>query len=186
MPAVDEPTSTDEPAPLRVGSVPALPTGDVGAASEAAYAVWCADTWNPTDLDEWWSAATAEEEDAPYFGAMQTYKGVACASWSLDSPGRYDGPYGVAVTAPILVASTEFDPATPYEEAEAVANRFPNAHLITLAAPGHTTEASPSACVKEAVSNYLITAVLPAVSTCQPDNPNPFLAAAPADLPLEP
>jgi hypothetical protein len=60
----------------------------------------------------------------------------------------------------VLVASTQFDPATRYEGAVTVAGLLPNSRLLTVHGWGHTT-LFLSQCADQAVAAYLLTGALP-------------------------
>ena len=60
----------------------------------------------------------------------------------------------------MLVASTQFDPATRYEGAVTVAGLLPNSRLLTVHGWGHTT-LFLSQCADQAVAAYLLTGALP-------------------------
>ncbi|MSZ46905.1 MAG: alpha/beta hydrolase, partial [Actinobacteria bacterium] len=57
---------------------------------------------------------------------------------------------------------TTGDPATPYEQAVALANRvLTNARLITFNGEGHTAYSQQNLCVNKAVDAYFIENVVP-------------------------
>jgi pimeloyl-ACP methyl ester carboxylesterase len=60
------------------------------------------------------------------------------------------------------VVGTTGDPATPYEQAVALANQvLANARLITFNGEGHTAYGQQNACVNKAVDEYFIQNVVP-------------------------
>jgi pimeloyl-ACP methyl ester carboxylesterase len=73
-------------------------------------------------------------------------------------------------SAPILVVSTKYDPATPYEWGVQVAKELDNATLLTYDGDGHTAYTSGSKCVDNVVDAYLVKGHLPADGVvCKPD-----------------
>ena len=73
-------------------------------------------------------------------------------------------------SAPILVVSTQYDPATPYEWGVQVADELENATLLSFDGDGHTAYTSGSTCIDGAVDAYFLDGTLPAEGTvCQPD-----------------
>ena len=73
-------------------------------------------------------------------------------------------------SAPILVVSTKYDPATPYEWGVQVADELDNATLLSFDGDGHTAYTSGSSCIDDAVDAYYLDGALPADGTvCVPD-----------------
>ena len=66
---------------------------------------------------------------------------------------------------PILVVSTKYDPATPYEWGVQVASELDNATLLTFDGDGHTAYTSGSTCIDDAVDAYLLSGTMPAEGT---------------------
>ena len=64
-------------------------------------------------------------------------------------------------TAPIIVIGTIRDPATPYVWSRSLAKIFTGSRLISLDADGHTGHGRGSACVDDAVDDYLLNGTLP-------------------------
>jgi hypothetical protein len=56
----------------------------------------------------------------------------------------------------VIVIGTTRDPATPYEWSVGLHQIFKNSKLISLDADGHTGQGRGSACVDEAVDDYLV------------------------------
>ncbi len=159
MPAFARPDrfrrSAERPLPSKPAPAPTFTPADNSTATFAAVA--CADGRNPSDAAAWASAAQQQDDANPYFGRAWTWAGVLCATWTHRDPNAYLGPFGTRTAAPIMVVSTRFDPATPYEGAVATAARFPGARLLTVNGYGHTSSAMPSACVQRSVAYYLLT-----------------------------
>ena len=64
--------------------------------------------------------------------------------------------------APILVVSTRYDPATPYEWGVSLASQLEDAALVSYEGDGHTAYYNGSSCVDAAVDRYLLTGAVPA------------------------
>ena len=138
-------------------------------APEGFPAVACADSDNPNSYDSWLAAGVAADASAPYFGRIWTWASSICADWPFTDSDRYTGPWDRATANPVLVVGNQFDPATRYAGAQAVAATLPRARLLTLHAWGHTS-GFLSGCADEAVARYLLDGTLPPVGTvCEQD-----------------
>ena len=136
---------------------------------EAQAAVLCADTDGPHELSAWPRLAAAADRRAPYFGAPWTWISAVCAHWPAQDTDRFIGPFNRHTANPVLVASTTFDPATPYRNAVALSRELGNARLLTVDGWGHTAFFH-SSCARDAEARYLIDLRLPAPgSVCRPD-----------------
>jgi hypothetical protein len=63
-----------------------------------------------------------------------------------------------------------YDPRTKFANSVQAFRRLGNAVLVTLQGYGRTREADSSACIDDAVTNYLVTTTTPPRGTiCQPD-----------------
>ncbi|MFN8025100.1 MAG: alpha/beta hydrolase [Acidimicrobiia bacterium] len=141
-------------------------TGHDDGALEAFWAITCLD--GPVIGD---AAATADLEAeaarvAPRLGPYIVNTSLACASWSVPpvaAPGRIAAPG----TPPILVVGTTRDPATPYEQAKALARQLSKGVLLTVKGSQHTSFAAGNDCADRAVSRFLLTGrTPPAGTTC--------------------
>ena len=68
-------------------------------------------------------------------------------------------------SGPILVVSTKYDPATPYEWGVQVADELDNATLLSYDGDGHTAYTAGSSCIDDAVDAYFREGALPAEGT---------------------
>lgn len=134
---------------------------------EANTAVNCLDAPSPS-ISAIEAAAPAAAAAAPVFGVADLYSELGCAVWPVPANGR-PGPIHAAGSPPIVVVGTTGDPATPYQEAVALAGQLAHGVLLTRVGEGHT--AYPySSCIRDAVDSYLIDLTVPAVGTrCQSD-----------------
>lgn len=110
---------------------------------------------------------------------------AACSGWPLNTD-RYGGPWQTRTSAPVLVVSNRYDPATGYTGAQASATQPRGSRLLTYEGWGHTAFGR-SDCVTGSVVGYLLDGTLPKPGTRCPANPNPFQTstartAAPAPL----
>jgi hypothetical protein len=94
-----------------------------------------------------------------------------CASWQVPSAERYTGPWTATTENPILVIGNKYDPWTRFANSVKAAHQLGNAFLLELDGYGHTSDAEPSACIDEAVAEYLVTTKTPLPGTiCQPNH----------------
>ena len=73
----------------------------------------------------------------------------------------------------MLVVGNYYDPATNYTSAVTMAKLMPNSTLLSSDSWGHTAYGT-SACVTDAVTNYLLTGKTPASGTVCQGNYQPF------------
>ena len=126
-------------------------------------AVVCIDTPPPSGAAAYREFARRATEAAPRFGAAVANEMLPCATWA--APAVADpAPVIPSTVPPILVVGNTGDPATPYSNALAVANRTPNAVLLTVETDGHTAYGT-STCVDRIVDAYLVGLELPPPNT---------------------
>ncbi|MFG2503429.1 alpha/beta hydrolase [Streptomyces sp. NPDC048441] len=160
-----EPTEpTDEPAPDSRRKA----RGDSAApdnSDTAIVAVSCLDTPHPRTAQPYWNALGRADKAAGVYGTSSVTDELTCEDW----PAGTQRPHKVRAEGvpPVLVVGTTGDPATPYEEAESLADQFPGGMLLTYEGLGHTAYGRSNACVTDAVDAYL-TALKPVRSgaTC--------------------
>jgi len=158
---------------------PALPTAPAPAQAgydnkvESFLAITCADTNNPRDPFRWPEVAAARDRRFGPFGSFWAYLSEPCATWPARDRDRYTGPFTRRTSAPILIVGTRFDPASPYQNAVAVARELPRSRLLTLDGWGHVAFGK-SGCIADNIDRYLVAGALPPPgTTCQPDQ-RPF------------
>lgn len=99
------------------------------------------------------------EELAPTIAPYWTGPDL-CAQWPYPPTGTR-----TALTAegadPILVVGTTGDPATPYEWAQSLADQLSSGVLVTYEGEGHTAYNGTSACVNDAVEEFLLEGAVP-------------------------
>ena len=140
---------------------------------EAQAAIACSDTAGPSDYEAWIDAAHANDPAFGYFGEIWTWFTSICAEWPFDDSDRYTGPWTAETANPVLVVGTRFDPATPYEGAQTVADLLPSSVLVTLEGWGHVG-IGESACADAVIADYLINQAVPAEPTVCSHDFTPF------------
>ncbi|MER7005053.1 alpha/beta hydrolase [Dactylosporangium sp. NPDC000555] len=130
---------------------------------DANSAVGCADSDDTPTVEQSRTLQSQWRAKYPLFGGALALN-LICAQW----PGKRDPyPTGPAKgSAPILVIGTLGDPATPYEQAPALAKMLGVGTLLTWKGEGHTAYPQ-TGCIIDAVNRYLIDLkVPPAGTTC--------------------
>jgi pimeloyl-ACP methyl ester carboxylesterase len=163
---------------LWAGRTPEQPEPPEGPAPypgfEQEYAVVCSESLNPRNPNRYHSMEEWSYAQAGDVGRWWAWYHEPCATWPAKAANRYAGPWNRPTANPILVVGNTYDPATPYEGAQAMVRELADAHLLTLDGYGHTALRNPSTCINEHVSRYLIDGTLPPKGTvCLQDQP-PF------------
>lgn len=108
--------------------------------AERFPAIACEDSRNPGGgHSTWFDVGQAALADAPVFGEVWTWASSPCAVWSSIDSDVYRGPYNANTANPVLIIGNLYDPATRYEGAVAARALLPNAGLLTVDEPGHTS-----------------------------------------------
>jgi pimeloyl-ACP methyl ester carboxylesterase len=133
--------------------------------NEAIVAVNCLDEEHPSSLDEIEQLQPQFVAASPSFGRFFTWSLLTCARWPVPAMPS-DSPVTAAGAPPILVVGTTGDPATPYEEAVALAEQLESGVLLTVEGSQHTAyRSADSQCVDGAVDAYLLDGTVPAEGT---------------------
>jgi pimeloyl-ACP methyl ester carboxylesterase len=105
----------------------------------------------------------AFEKISPTFGESFAWGLIGCRGWpaARDVPRERIVVDGVGAP-PIVVIGTTRDPATPLEEAKALASQLSSGVLVTRDGDGHTAYHSDNDCIDHAVESYLIEGAVPA------------------------
>ena len=130
--------------------------GTYADGQEAFVAYGCADAAWPRDPEAYEPALAELAAEAPAFQDFFANT-RPCRTWPFTgdeaAPASYDGD------TPLVVVGTTGDPATPYEQAEALAEQL-GAPLVTWEADVHVAYPG-SECVQEAVDAYLVDLEVP-------------------------
>ena len=121
----------------------------------------CLDWQERRTIDQYKAEAKEFAAKAPVFGPYIAFAGVHCQFLPKPSTQRAPNTLTTIKTAPIIVIGTIRDPATPYAWSVSLAKIFTGSRLISLNADGHTGHGRGSACVDDAVDEYLLTGRLP-------------------------
>jgi pimeloyl-ACP methyl ester carboxylesterase len=134
--------------------------GSYSNLQESNTAINCIDRQSPLDIGAYDSAAQASAKSAPHFGPEIVYSSLPCAFWHVP-PVEPAHPVHAPAAPPIVVIGTTHDPATPYVDAQRLAQQLP-AVLVTLAGDGHTAYLRGTGCISALVNNYVLNLAVPA------------------------
>ncbi|AEI10837.1 TAP domain protein [Cellulomonas gilvus ATCC 13127] len=132
--------------------------------TEAFWSIGCLDPRASADLADMRADAEAIMAAAPTVGEFFTFGGTRCAQWSVPEVGGLDD-FSAAGAAPIVVIGTTNDPATPYEQAQALAKILDSGVLLTYEGEGHTAYGRSNDCIGDAVDGYLLDGEVPGDGT---------------------
>ena len=128
----------------------------------ALISVNCLDYRVEGDMATWKAQSEELQKISPRFAS--TFDGVelGCQAWGHTGTQPSKALHAKG-SAPILVIGTTGDPATPYEDAVALADQLDSGQLLTWEGNGHTAYASSGRgpCVIKAVDTYLLTGTMP-------------------------
>jgi pimeloyl-ACP methyl ester carboxylesterase len=134
--------------------------------ASAFPAISCWDTPPSPGIDGLRAAAAAWSKGAavPDMAKAMSWGNAPCSQWYGHS-SRKPAPAVSTTTAPLLVVGTIYDPATPYQWAQALSRQLTTSRLLTYNGDGHTAYGGNSRCIDSAVDAYLLSGALPAVGT---------------------
>ena len=124
----------------------------------------CLDWPDTRTIEETKADAKRFTNAAPIFGPYLAYTNIACKYLTpptKDKLTRNTNKITSLKTAPVIVIGTTRDPATPYAWAVGLNKIFTSSTLISLDADGHTGQGRGSACVDNAVDDYLLKGISP-------------------------
>ena len=149
------------------------PGGWAGTTTSAAIS--CADAPAHRELRAWPSVIKRFERAGRLSGRVQGWwRWAPCAAWPVRGEDNYRGPWNASTPNPILLINSTFDPNTGYAKAVHAEQYLGNAVLLTQEGYGHLSFQNPSACVDEAMVDYLTELITPPPGTvCQSDQ-QPF------------
>jgi pimeloyl-ACP methyl ester carboxylesterase len=101
-------------------------------------------------------------EAAPVLGRYWQFGGLRCGSWPFPEAEK-PSDYSAAGAPTILVIGTTGDPATPYSQAQSLANDIlEDGFLMTYNGEGHTIYGNQVKCIDQVVDKFFLTGELPA------------------------
>lgn len=126
--------------------------------TDAFTAIGCTDERNPPTVATVRTLQGEWRRKYPLFGAPLAMTLLSCAVW----PGTHDPyPVGSAFGAPpIVVVGTTGDPATPYGNTAKLAGELGTGRIVTWRGEGHTAYPQTT-CIRDSISNYLLTTKAP-------------------------
>jgi pimeloyl-ACP methyl ester carboxylesterase len=125
--------------------------------------VVCLDSPPPADPAAWKVFADRARQISPRFGGSVANELLPCATWPVRSTSTA-APVTAPGAPPILVIGNTGDPATPYDNAVAVAKHLESGVLVTVDIDGHTAYGADD-CVTRIVDRYLVDLDVPADGT---------------------
>lgn len=134
--------------------------GTYGKTLQVLGPIYCLDHADTRTLDQIRADAAELGEKYPPFGDNIGWGALGCSLWPVEAvvPAQ---PTTAQGAAPILVVGTTEDPATPYEWSQALAEQLSSGVLVTREGQGHTAYGMGSACIDDAVEDYLVRGVVP-------------------------
>ena len=121
-------------------------------------AIECVDQAHPMGDAEWAAFVERLEGISPRLGGSIGNELLPCANWPVAPVESRPFP-SAGGSNPILVIGNTGDAATPFSQAEAMAEGLDNAVLVTHEGTGHTSYGNP--CVDEISAAYLNDLELP-------------------------
>ncbi len=127
---------------------------------EAFLAINCLDDPATLEPGEVPAEYPAFDKASPTFGRVFAWGLVTCHG--VEVTASEPSPTITAKgAAPIVVLGTTRDPATPYEEAVALASQLDSGVLVSRDGDGHTAYNKGNQCIDTAVEDYLLEGVVP-------------------------
>lgn len=133
--------------------------GNIGWAN---IAVNCLDNRERPSLAEVRAELPRFREVSPVFGEALGWGTLGCTDWP-EPAERPQVEIDAEGASPILVIGTTRDPATPYENAKALADQLGDREgvLLTRDGDGHTAYSSGNRCIVRTVDAYLVDGTVP-------------------------
>jgi pimeloyl-ACP methyl ester carboxylesterase len=101
-------------------------------------------------------------EAAPVLGRYWQFGALRCGSWPFPEADK-PADYSASGAPTILVIGTTGDPATPYSQAQSLANDIlEDGFLMTYNGEGHTIYGNDNKCIDQVVDKFFLTGELPA------------------------
>jgi len=128
--------------------------------TEAIYAINCLDDPFAITADEVPGRIPTFLEASPTLGEVFAWGLLNCRGLQVE-PAYEPLDIKAEGAAPIVVIGTTRDPATPYEEAVALAGKLESGVLVSRDGDGHTAYNKGNDCIDVAVEDYLIEGTAP-------------------------
>ena len=122
---------------------------------EAIYAINCLDDPAFIEPEQVAGEIPAFEKASPTFGEVFAWGLIGCHGLQVE-PSEPTPTIDANGAAPIVVVGTTRDPATPYEEAVALADQLESGRLLTRDGDGHTAYNKGNSCIDEAIEGFLL------------------------------
>ncbi|WP_420174625.1 alpha/beta fold hydrolase [Luteococcus sp. OSA5] len=136
------------------------------------HGVLCSDSVNPSSPSAWLAANQRVREENGGFGQLWLWSSSVCAGWPAQAAQAYRGPFTKKTSAPVLVMTSEYDPATPASGAQAYRGMLKTSRLVTVKGAWAHATLGLSQCSDKIRTRYLVTGKAPARDVvCQPDHP---------------
>jgi hypothetical protein len=127
---------------------------------EQRVAILCVDS-EELSLEDKLQLQSELAVEAPRYGKPGIGpSGDPCDFWPVESQ-RVPKPVTAPGSPPIVVVGTTGDPATPYQQAVALADQLSAGILVTYEGERHTAYGGVSACIDDPINIYLIDLVPP-------------------------
>lgn len=124
--------------------------------TESNIAVNCLDSRAKADEASLKKANAEVMKVSPTLGRYWQDSGLGCSDWPYPVAKRPNS-WSAKGSAPILVIGTTGDPATPYSQAQNLANHIlSNAKLLTYVGEGHTAYGRSNDCIANTVDDYFV------------------------------
>ena len=128
----------------------------------ANYAINCLDNSASPSMLEIEAQNKRLLDTAPVLGRYWQFGGLRCGSWPFPEAEK-PSDYSAAGAPTILVIGTTGDPATPYSQAQSLANDIlKDGFLMTYNGEGHTIYGNQVKCIDQVVDRFFLTGELPA------------------------
>ena len=137
--------------------------------------VMCTDSRNGKNLAQFGTLAKEADKKAPYFGRAWLWSNPSCSSkkWTVKDEDAYYGPFTKRTSATVLIVGNYWNPDHGYSDAVTTSKLMPNSRLLSSDSWGNIAYQT-SACVTNAVDNYLAGRKLPAKGAICTGDYQPF------------
>ena len=141
----------------------------------------CNDTVGPTSSSPYVNYGRSSDAAVPGFGPFWIWTTASCATFPVQDPDVYRGPWNTSTPNTILVLGNRGgDPSVRYSNAVLAQSTLAKARLLSVDMYGHTSYNLASSCVDNYVDNYLISLALPATGASCTTDFGPFDAVSEA------